>query len=136
MTYLWEGRLKSKFALVEYTGKFPGLSAHGNTISGYDEYIRTPPVEMEEMAEMLKTEKPSTVYNNLKRKYDEVSRPTSLHQIRNKKRREKMKETNNAKGNNVADQIQALENLVSKDEQSLEIKIKCRQSSCIMMNKY
>ena len=115
VTYLWEGKLKSKFALVEYTGKFPGLSAHGNTKSGDDEYIRTPPAVMEEMAEMLKTDKPSIVFNKLKRKYDEVSRPSSLHQIRNKKRREKMKETNNANGNNVADQIQALENLVSKD---------------------
>ena len=96
---------------------------------------------MEEMAEMLKTEKPSTVYNNLTRKYAEVSRPTSLHQIRNKKRREKMKETNNVNGNNVADQIQALENLVSEEHKCVRTiirdkKIKRRQSSCIMMNKY
>ena len=53
--------------------------------------------------------------SKLKRKYDEMTRPTGLQQIRNKKRREKAKETNNTSGNNVADQIIALENMVSKN---------------------
>lgn len=86
VTYLWEGGLKTKLALVEYIGKFPGLSAHGNLKSGKGEYIRTPVDVLDEMAELLKTDKPSTVYSKLKRKYDEVSQPTSLQQVRNKKK--------------------------------------------------
>lgn len=59
----------------------------------------------------------------MKRKCDEVSRPTSLHQIRNKKRREKLKEVNNANDNKVTDQIQALENMVSEDHKFVRIRI-------------
>ena len=49
VTYLWEGGLKTKLALVEYIGKFPGLSAHGNTKSGNGEYIRTPVEVLDEV---------------------------------------------------------------------------------------
>ena len=78
------------------------------------EYIRTPAEVLDEMVELLKTQKPSTVYNTLKRKYDEVSRPTNLQQVRNKKRRVK-KESNTSNGNNVADQVQVLENMVANN---------------------
>ena len=88
---------------------------------------------------MLKTEKPSTVYNKLKRKYDEVSRPTSLQQVRNKKRRRKIKEESHANGNNVANQIQALENMVLKNHKiertSLGTRIKRRQSFYTMTSR-
>jgi hypothetical protein len=43
-------------ALVEYFGKFPGLSQHGNGKEG-TEYIRTPASVMTEMSDMLKCEK-------------------------------------------------------------------------------
>ena len=115
MTYLWEEGLKTKLALVEYIGKFPGLSAQGNSKSGKGEHIRTPVEVLDKMAELLKTDKPSTFYSKLKRKYNEVSRPTSLQQVLNKNRRLKKKEVSNVNGNNVADQIQALENMVSKN---------------------
>ena len=114
VTYFWEGDLKTNLALVEYIGKFTGLSAHGNSKSGNGEYIRTPAEVLDEMGELLKTQKPSTVYNTLKSKYDEVSRPINLQQVRNKKRRVK-KESNTSNGNNVADQVQVLENMVANN---------------------
>ena len=65
--YLGEGGLRSKLAVTEYIGKFPGLSVHGNTKNGEgEEYVRTPAYVMDEMKTMLEIEKPSTVYNNLK----------------------------------------------------------------------
>jgi hypothetical protein len=47
-------------ALVEYFGKFPGLSQHGNGKEG-TEYIRTPASVMTEMSDMLKRENPLKV---------------------------------------------------------------------------
>ena len=68
-----------------YTGKFPGLSVHRNTKTGGEgeEYVRTPTYVLDEMKTMLETEKPSTVYNNLERQHDELTRPTGLQQVRN-----------------------------------------------------
>ena len=37
---------------MEYIGKFPGLSAHGHSKSGDNEYTRTPANVMTEMGEM------------------------------------------------------------------------------------
>ena len=62
MTYLWEVCLKTKLAQVEYIGKFPELSVHGYEKSGNGEYKRTPVEGLDEMVEMLETDKPSTVY--------------------------------------------------------------------------
>ena len=135
VTYFWEGGLKTNLALVEYIGKFPGLSAHGNSKSGNGEYIRTPAEVLDEMGELLKTQKPSTVYNTLKRKYDEVSRPTNLQQVRNKKRRVK-KESNTSNGNNVADQVQVLENMVANNHNFVRtiIRDKNKTSTIILYN--
>lgn len=136
VTYLGEGGLRSKLAVIEYIGKFPGLSLHGNTKIGGEgeEYVRTPTYVMDEMKTMLETDKPSTVYNNLKRKYDELTRPTGLQQVRNKKRREKVKDTQSTNGNNVADQIMALENMVSKNHNFVRTIIRDKNKTpCIIL---
>ena len=88
VTYFGKGS-SNKFALVEYIGKFPGLAAHGNAKSGENEYVRTPAAVMTEMGEMLKSDKPTAVYNTLKRKHDDMARPKNIGQVRHKKIREK-----------------------------------------------
>ena len=65
---------RESIALVEYFGKFPGLSQHGNGKEG-TEYIRTPASVMTEMSDMLKRENPLKVYNKLVLKHDELSGP-------------------------------------------------------------
>ena len=135
VTYLWEGGLKSKFAFVEYVGKFPGLSANGNSQDTENEYVRTPVYVMDEMKQLLQTQQPRTVYNTLKRKYDELSRPTGLEQIRNKRRTEKNKEENACNGHNVADQILVVENMIRSLGRLLGTKTKHLVSFCIQMNR-
>ena len=56
------------------------------------------------------------VYEELKPKYDEVTRPANLQQLRDKKKYEKGKEkTVHFRETNVADSIQHLDNLVTQN---------------------
>jgi hypothetical protein len=82
---------RESIALVEYFGKFPGLSQHGNGKEG-KEYIRTPASVMTEMSDMLKRENPLKVYN----KHDELSGPSSRKQVHDKKYNDKKKERKDA----------------------------------------
>ena len=82
---------RESIALVEYFGKFPGLSQHGNGKEG-TEYIRTPASVMTEMSDMLKRENPLKVYN----KHDELSGPSSRKQVHDKKYNDKKKERKDA----------------------------------------
>ena len=91
VTCLGEGGLQSKFAVVEKIGRFPGLVPHGNSKQSNSEYLRMPDFVMEEAGELLKPNKPKMVLENLKKKYDEVTRPTGLQQLRDKKKYEKNK---------------------------------------------
>jgi hypothetical protein len=75
---------RESIALVEYFGKFPGLSQHGNGKEG-TEYIRTPASVMTEMSDMLKRENPLKVYN----KHDELSGPSSRKQVHDKQYNDK-----------------------------------------------
>ena len=115
VTWLGEGGLQSNLAVVEYIGKFPGLKPHGNSKDPQSEYLRTPAHVMTEVAELLKTHKPKMVFEKLKKKYDEVTRPASIQQIRKKKYydKAKTKESDIGHTKNTADQIQQLENLVT-----------------------
>jgi hypothetical protein len=82
---------RESIALVEYFGKFPGLSQHGNAKEG-TEYIRTPASVMTEMSDMLKRENPLKVYNKPVLKHDELSGPSSRKQVHDKKYNDKKKE--------------------------------------------
>jgi hypothetical protein len=75
---------RESIALVEYFGKFPGLSQHVNGKEG-TEYIRTPASVMTEMSDMLKRENPLKVYN----KHDELSGPSSRKQVHDKQYNDK-----------------------------------------------
>jgi hypothetical protein len=86
---------RESIALVEYFGKFPGLSQHGNGKEG-TEYIRTPASVMTEMSDMLKCENPLKVYNKLVLKHDELSGPSSRKQVHDKKYNDKKKERKHA----------------------------------------
>ena len=78
------------------------------------EYLRTPHFVMEEANELLKQDKPKIVYENLKNKYDELTRPTGLQQLRDKKKYEKNKlKSVQYNRSNVAINVQILENLVT-----------------------
>jgi hypothetical protein len=71
-------------ALVEYLGKFPGLSQHGNIKSG-EEYLRTPATVMTEMSDLLQRENPLNAYNKLKKKHNATSGPSNRKQVYDKK---------------------------------------------------
>lgn len=77
VTWLGEGGLQSSLAVAEYVGKFPGLAPHGNARQP-TEYLRTPDIVMKEISDMTDKHKPHQIYNKLKQKYDEVTRPTGL----------------------------------------------------------
>ena len=86
VTWLGEGGLTSSFALIEYLGSHPGLLPHGNSKDQKSEYLRTPNFVMEEAEQMLIHDKPKAVYERMKMKYDELTRPTGLQQLRDKKK--------------------------------------------------
>ena len=115
VTWLGKGGVQSNLAIVEYRGKFPGLKPHGNSKDSESEYLRTPVHVMTEVAELLKSNKPKMVFEHMKKKYDEVTRPTSIQQIRDKKKYDKAKNQDTLTGysKNAADHIQQLENMVT-----------------------
>lgn len=106
----------SDIAIVEYLGSFPGLVPHGNS-KHKNEYVRTPAVVMDEMSQLLKCKKPGVVYNELTVKYDELSGPTGRKQVYDKKRYDNKKQ-NHQNRQNVADNVAALENMLT-DEDSI-----------------
>lgn len=116
VTWLGEGGLQSSLAVAEYVGKFPGLAPHGNARQP-TEYLRTPDIVMKEISDMTDKHKPHQIYNKLKQKYDEVTRPTGLQQIYDKQKYEKSKERQQSgHTNNIADQIKHIENMVSEGD--------------------
>ena len=103
VTYLGKGGIESDLSMVEYIGNFPGLASHGNSKKVSSEYLRTPAHVMEEMAHLLGTKKPSEVYQTLTDKFDDLSRPTSIAQVRDKKKYIHAKARGNAPVKNMAD---------------------------------
>ncbi|MEW8547998.1 MAG: hypothetical protein AB2693_31220, partial [Candidatus Thiodiazotropha sp.] len=129
-----ESALQSNFAVVQYLGKFPGLASHGNSRQN-TEYIRTPTEVLDEVKEMSGKHKPHQIYNKLKIKYDELTRPTGLQQINDKIKYEKAKEKNHiGHSSNTADQIITLENMVSEGHPFVRSIIRnSRKSPCIIL---
>ncbi|MES9883125.1 MAG: hypothetical protein ABW185_19850 [Sedimenticola sp.] len=112
----WLGDGDSNLAIVEYVGKFPGLGPHGNSRQPEDEYLRTPDYVMDEMTDMLQSNKPKQVYNKLLHKYDVITRPTGLAQIHDKKKYISATNRNHTHAiNNIADQIMVLDNKVTQN---------------------
>ncbi|XP_071137045.1 uncharacterized protein [Mytilus edulis] len=121
----WVGKAPPSFdinfnaAVVEYKGKHPGFSAHGNSKKG-NEFVRTPALLFEEMGELVKTMRPKNAYNKLLINCsDEATGPSAPRQIRDKKYRDKKKEIRNITGvtgnrGNMADNIQTIENIMQK----------------------
>lgn len=75
---------KNNIAVVEYSGKFPGLAPHGNS-KMKTEYIRTRATVLSEMSDLLKRENPLNVYNKLTLKNDERHGPRNRKQVNDKK---------------------------------------------------
>ena len=103
------------YSIVEYLGKFPGLSSHGNCKTSSSEYVRTPQNVMSEMSDLLKQKRPLEVYNDLTNKHDELSGPRNKAQIRDKKKYDKKKDkqiVGNVK--NMADNIEHLDEMTLK----------------------
>lgn len=126
--------MQSNLALVEYLGTFPGLAPHGNSKQANSEYLRTPDFVMQEAQELLKSEKPKIVFEQLKKKYDEITRPTGLQQIRDKKKYEIRKGKPLHHKNNVADNIQTLETQVSHNHPYIRSVIRTNSKTpCIIL---
>ena len=85
-----ESAFQSNLAVVQYVGKFPGLAPHGNSRQE-TEYIRTLTEVMDEVKDMAGKHKPHQIFNKLKKKYDEISRPTGLQQVNDKIKYENQK---------------------------------------------
>ena len=129
-----ESAYQSNLAIVQYVGKFPGLGPHGNSRKD-TEYIRTPTEVMDEVKDMAGKHKPHQIFNKLKNKYDEISRPTGLQQINDKIKYEKAKEKKHiGHSNNIADQITTLENMVSEGHPFVRSIIRTsKRSPCIIL---
>jgi hypothetical protein len=124
VTWLTDKGLSSNCALAEYVGCFPGLGPHGNAKCKTDEYLRTPDYVLEDLGEMVKSDKPKKVYDKMKSKYDEVTRPRSLKQVNDKKHAMLKKERPTALTKNVADQIKVLENKVSDNDKFVRCSVR------------
>ncbi|KAK3104132.1 hypothetical protein FSP39_024650 [Pinctada imbricata] len=116
----WLGSRECTIAIVEYLGKFPGLVPHGNS-KRKTEYIRTPTDVMDEMTNLLKTDKPMDVYNKLTCKYDELSGPSSKRQVYDKKQTDRKRERRNNDDRqynrwNIADHIREIDYLVAEGD--------------------
>ena len=107
-----EGGLKSSLALVEYVGKFPGLASHGNS-RGTNEYIRTPDYVLDEIAHRVAIDKPKQIYDALKVKYDEVTGPSSIQQVKDKKKNLTRTDAQHSR-KNIADHIQTLQTMIGQ----------------------
>jgi hypothetical protein len=103
-----------KCALVEYIGKFPGLSTHGNSATP-NNYVRTDDNVMEDIGELSKTNNPMSVYSQLNKKY-ELAAPKRTKQMKDKRRNDRKKEgvgsTSTFYRGNVDDHILQIKNLV------------------------
>ncbi|KAL3848118.1 hypothetical protein ACJMK2_018996 [Sinanodonta woodiana] len=63
---------------------------------------------------MLQTDKPQMIYAKLKKKYDKVTRPTGMQQIRDKKKYENLKGRTTGHRKTVAEHIQQLNTMVTR----------------------
>ena len=80
-------------SIVEYIGKFPGLSTHGNQKRTENKYVRTQAEVMDNISDMLKQNlKPKKVYNRLVQEHEELRAPNKPRQIHDKKRRDEKKQ--------------------------------------------
>ena len=116
VTWLFKGGLQSKYAVAEYIGQFPGLRPHGNSRDPTSEYLRTPSFVIQGASELLNQTNQKWCIE-LKQKYDEVTRPASLQQLGDKKKYENGKNKPvHFRETNIADNIQLLDNLVTKNQ--------------------
>ena len=96
-------------AIVEYTGKFPGLQRHGNAKDdAMPSYSRTSSAVMDRVAERI-TDKTGDIYSDLCNEFGNGNGPRDEKQIRNKKYNEKKTRCDDTElrgGNNFADQMQ------------------------------
>ena len=134
VSWFANGGLQKNLAVVEYAGIFPGLALHGNPRQ-QTEHIRTPAEVMNEVKEMAGKQTPHQIYDTLKNKYDEISRPTGLQQINDKIKYEKTKEKKHVgHTNNIADQINSLENMVSEGHNFVRSIIRnSKRALCIIL---
>ena len=134
VTWLGEGGLTSSFALIEYLGSHPGLLPHGNSKDQKSEYLRTPNFVMEEAEQMLIHDKPKAVYERMKMKYDELTRPTGLQKLRDKKKNYTKKQNPDFHSNNIADNFQEIENLVMNNDAYIRSVIRTNgKTPCIIL---
>ncbi|KAK3586500.1 hypothetical protein CHS0354_033523, partial [Potamilus streckersoni] len=78
------------------------------------EYLRTADFAKSEIKDMLQTDKPQIIYEKLNKKYDEVTRPTGMQKIPDKKKYENSKGHTTGHKKTVANHIQQLENIITR----------------------
>ena len=104
-------------ALFEYTGSFPGHTAHGRTKSNSSFYQRTEPATMDSMTSLLSDNvPPRDVYWVTNRDQDGMCAPRDTKQIRNMKYRQTKKDRGDAATDNFADQIMYVTSLLPQGD--------------------
>ena len=130
--------VKDQIAIVVYCGKFPGHIPHGNSKKDTD-YVRTPTYVMDEMSELLQNSKPMNVYNKLTLKNDELSGPSSLRQVYDKKYNDGKKHRLQELGyipsrRNIADHINELDKMLTDGESIVKSIIRDQgKAPCIIL---
>lgn len=117
VTWLGDGGLESKFSVVEYVGKFPGLTPHGNSRHA-TEYIRTSDKGLDNMTQLTGKMKPHQILNRVPAKCDVLSHSKGIQQICDKLKYQKLKVTQAPVrvSRNSADKVNYLENLVNENK--------------------
>lgn len=67
------------------------MGSYGNSRNPKSEYLRTPNFVMQEANEVMKLNKPKMVFEDLKRKYNEVTHPSSIQQLWDKRNMKKLR---------------------------------------------
>ncbi|WAR24353.1 LOW QUALITY PROTEIN: hypothetical protein MAR_038022 [Mya arenaria] len=134
VSWLSEDGIVSKLAVVEYVGKFPDLAAHDNSRIPNSEFVRTPAHVIQEMSNELASNQPSDVFSKLANKFDEVTRPSSIQQVKDRKRQmSKASNTNQGPSLNVADQTIHLKNMVTHNHPFVRFVIHSSKSPSIRL---
>ncbi|XP_013388573.1 uncharacterized protein LOC106157457 [Lingula anatina] len=91
-------------ALVEYVGKFPGRTPHGNSTSSGRNYIRTKPHVLEKIEQLATLGNPKAIYEEIIREAPrEQDKPSDLRQVQNKLHKANTRrEDVNSGGSNLA----------------------------------
>ncbi|KAK3587126.1 hypothetical protein CHS0354_006769 [Potamilus streckersoni] len=116
-------RLTTRPAVVEYNGTFPGLASPHATPGNSKDLVSifTDPTLCNDRNKG-QTDKPQIIYEKLKKKYDEVARPTEMQKIHDKIY-DKTKGHTTVHRKTVADRIQKLENVITRSHQFVKFLI-------------